>query len=155
MEKEHESLKKLWKNPEQILSTNAFRVLKVLVQLDKNKPEKVKVKDIQRIITDLSTSEIYESLNELKEKGYVENKRPYWILKFPKIEKGVKRKFSFWEWLDKRSERKRLEESRVFKPEALPLVESIHKRYGYKWLEPFIQHDREVNKKLDELRKNV
>ncbi|MCX8178071.1 MAG: hypothetical protein N3F10_07255 [Candidatus Bathyarchaeota archaeon] len=48
---------------------------------------------------------------------------------------------------------KQLAESRVFKPEALPIVESIYKRYGYKWLEPLIEHDKEISRKLNELGK--
>jgi len=46
MEKQHETVEIPWKNPEQILSDNAFRVLKVLIQLEKTKPNKVKFKDI-------------------------------------------------------------------------------------------------------------
>ena len=49
--------------------------------------------------------------------------------------------------------KKRLEESRVFLPKALPVVESIYNRYRFSWLEPLIKHDKEINKKLDELEK--
>ena len=65
-----------------------------------------------------------------------------------------KSKFSFWEWLKDRSERKRLEESRCFKPEYLPLVESIYKEFELAWLKPFIEHDKELEKKLENLSRN-
>ena len=81
MEKQHETVEIPWKNPEQILSDNAFRVLKVLIQLEKTKPNKVKVKDIWRIINNLGKSKIYECLKELENKGFVEHKQPYYSLK--------------------------------------------------------------------------
>jgi len=81
MEKQHETLEIPWKNPEQILSPNCFRVLKVLIQLDKTKPNKVKAKDIWKIIDNLSKSKIYDCLKELENIGIVEHKRPYYSLK--------------------------------------------------------------------------
>jgi len=81
MENQHQNVEKLWKDPQEILSENAFRTLKVLIQLEKTKPGKVKVKDVEQIIIDLSTSEIYNCLKELEKKGFVEHKQPYWILK--------------------------------------------------------------------------
>lgn len=157
MENQHETMENLWKNPEQILSPNAFRVLKVLIQLEKKKPNKVKAKDIWRIIDDLGKSEIYECLNELEKKGFVEHKRPYYSLKGLdklKVSENTKKRMGFFEWLKYRSERKRLEESRCFKPEYLPLVESIYKEFELAWLKPFIEHDKELEKKLENLSRN-
>jgi len=64
-----------------------------------------------------------------------------------------KSRFGFFDWLRYRSEKKRLEESRIFKPEALPLVKSIYRNYNLEFLKPYIEHDEEINKKLEELSK--
>jgi hypothetical protein len=53
--------------------------------------------------------------------------------------------------LEKKEAKKRLEESRVFKPQCLPMVEEIAQDFGYEWLKPFIEHDKEINKKLEQL----
>jgi len=74
-----------------------------------------------------------------------------------KVDSKEEKRFSFWEWLKDRSERKRLEESRFFKPSALPIVKSLYQDHGCKFLKPFIEHDEGINKKLENLdkRKNL
>ena len=59
-----------------------------------------------------------------------------------------------FEWLKYKSEKKRLENSRTFKPEVLPLMESLYKNYEVKSLEPFIKRDKEIERKLEELSKS-
>jgi len=95
MESQHQNVENLWNNPQHILSENAYRILKVLIQLEKNKPGKVKVKDIRKIIVDLSTSEIYKCLKELESKSFAEHRQPYWILKGITKEKPSTEKPSF------------------------------------------------------------
>jgi len=109
MENQHQNVENLWKNPQQILSENAFRILKVLVQLEKNKPGKVKVKDIRKIIVDLSESEIYESLKELEKKRFVEHKQPYWLLKgITEVKPSKFGLFEYWHRKAEREQRERL-----------------------------------------------
>ena len=62
-----------------------------------------------------------------------------------------KNRFGFFDWLRYRSEKKRLEESRIFKPKALPLIKSIYQNYKLEFLKPFIEHDEEINRKFEEL----
>jgi hypothetical protein len=64
-----------------------------------------------------------------------------------------KRKFGFWEWLKFKSARDRLEEQHIWRPDALPALEDIAETYGLDWLKRTIEHDKEINKKLDELEK--
>jgi len=105
-----------------------------------------------------SRSTFYEYAETLQNQGKIYSKNGLWYPKniettqLPK--EKVQTKFSFWEWLRYRSEKKRLEESKIFpKPEALPVAESIYNKYRLSWLEPLIKHDKEINKKLDELEK--
>jgi hypothetical protein len=65
-------------------------------------------------------------------------------------EKG---KFGFWEWLKWKKERDRLEEARMFEEDALPMLEHLAQDYGLNFLKPYIEHDKEINKKLNETRK--
>jgi len=67
---------------------------------------------------------------------------------------GRKRKFSFWEWLKFKSARDKLEEQRIFRPEVLPALEDMAELYGLNWLKRYIEHDKEINRKLEELYKS-
>jgi len=96
-------------------------------------------------------SKFYDYAQTLQNQGKIYSKNGLWYpqeVKPSRIkEKG---KLQFWQFFRE----KKLKESRVFKPEALPLVESIYKRYGYEWLKPFIDHDKEINKRLKENNKS-
>jgi alkylated DNA nucleotide flippase Atl1 len=59
------------------LSETAERVWKIISQSPYGKAT---YKDIMRI-TSLGKSKVYEALNELERKGFIEHKKPFWILK--------------------------------------------------------------------------
>lgn len=98
-----------------------------------------------------------DKLTQLKAKELIKKEGDYYgtLKSFIKTEtkESHPSKFGSWEWLKHRSEKKRLEESRVFKPKALPLVENLYEKYGYDFLKPYIEHDKQINKKVIEFEK--
>jgi DNA-binding transcriptional regulator GbsR (MarR family) len=97
------------KIPMEKLSENAERIWKVLSKYPKGVTARRLHND-----TDLSKTVVYDSLKELESKDFVDHKNGLYITKgVTKEEPSTEAKpsrFGFFEWLDKRSERKRLDE---------------------------------------------
>jgi hypothetical protein len=141
----------------------------ILSFLEKNEPKMVLWREIKEALypkyqshyknEDSFTVALTNKLTQLRAKGLIKKEGDYYGTfksSIPEEKEQIKplekRRFGFWEWLRHRSEKKRLENERMF-GENLPIVESVYNMYRLSWLEPLIKHDKEINKKLDELEK--
>lgn len=106
-----------------------------------------------------SKSTFYDYAGTLQNQNKIYSKNGLWYPKSVEVEQLPKEKAQtkslgiLLNFFEKREAKKNLNESRIFKHEALPIVESIYNRHRFSWLEPLIKHDKEINKKLDELEK--
>jgi hypothetical protein len=113
-------LEKVGKIPMLNLSENAERIWKVLSQF----PKGTTAKSIEKI-TSMGKSTVYKALDELREKGFDENKYPLWMIK-EKTSNAVLRDLLKSGNVSERLLRRHLEKN----PEIRSLIGEFEQKFG-------------------------
>jgi hypothetical protein len=111
----------------------------VLSFLEKNEPKMVLWREIKEALYPKYQSHykdensfgvaLTNKLTQLRAKGLIKKEAEYYGTFKSSIEKEQAKPL----------EKKKLKESSIFKPEALPVLKHLYEFYGYKWLKPYIE----------------